>query len=69
MNIKYGPSTTILPPPYIGGYMYIGVIKAAMDILGLKGGRIRCPLTDLQDEDVKRLEKILLEDVQLSKID
>jgi len=68
MNIKYGPSTSILPLPYIQNYMVYAVIKAAMDIIGLKGGRVRLPLIDLRIEDKKRLERILLEDLCLEKI-
>lgn len=68
MNEKYGPSTSILPPPYIQGYMVYATIKAAMDIIGLRGGRVRLPLLDLRIEDKKRLEKILLEDLCLERI-
>ncbi|MCS7112431.1 MAG: dihydrodipicolinate synthase family protein [Nitrososphaerota archaeon] len=67
MNIKYGPSTSILPPPYIQGYMVYAVIKAAMDIIGLRGGRVRLPLLDLKREDRKHLERILFEDLFLEK--
>lgn len=68
MNVKYGPTTSILPPPYIQGYMVYAVIKAAMDIIGLRGGRVRLPLLDLKDEDKKRLKKILLEDIGLESM-
>jgi len=69
MNNKYGPSTTILPPPYTQGCMVYAVIKAAMNILGYKGGHVRLPLIDIRDEDVKRLEKILIEHMELKPIE
>jgi len=68
MSKKYGPSTTILPYPYVGSYMMFGVMKAAMDILGLKGGHMRLPLLDISEEDRKELEKILLEKLELKKV-
>jgi len=68
MSKKYGPSTTILPYPYVGSYMMFGVMKAAMDILGLKGGHMRLPLLDISEEDKKELEKILLEKLELKKV-
>ncbi|MEM2740159.1 MAG: dihydrodipicolinate synthase family protein, partial [Candidatus Bathyarchaeia archaeon] len=67
MNVKYGPSTSILPPPYIQGYMVYAVIKVAMDIIGLRGGRVRLPLLDLKIEDRKNLERILFEDLCLER--
>jgi len=65
---KYGPSTTILPYPYVSSYMIYGVMKATMDMLGLKGGHMRLPLLDLKEEDKKELEKIVFETLELDKV-
>jgi len=68
MCSKYGPSTTILPYPYVSSYMVYGVLKATMDMLGLRGGHMRLPLLDLKEEDKKELERIVFEELGLSKI-
>lgn len=68
MESKYGPSTTILPPPYASGYLSISAIKAAMNILGLPGGRVRLPLTDLAEEDLEELRKILSDTLPLTRV-
>ncbi|MEM2154212.1 MAG: dihydrodipicolinate synthase family protein [Nitrososphaeria archaeon] len=68
MSKKYGPSTTILPYPYVSSYMMFGVMKAAMNILGLRGGYMRLPMLDIKEEDKRELEKILLEKLELKKI-
>jgi len=65
---KYGPSTTILPYPYVQSYMIYGVEKATMDMLGLHGGHVRLPLLDLKDEDKAELENIVFEELQLKKV-
>jgi len=65
---KYGPTTTILPYPYVSSYMIYGVMKSTIDMLGLKGGRMRLPLLDLKEEDEKELEKIVFEKLDLSKV-
>jgi len=65
---KYGPSTTILPYPYVSSYMIYGVYKAAMDMLGLAGGYMRLPMLNIKDEDKKELEKILFEKWNLTRI-
>ncbi|MCP8322278.1 MAG: dihydrodipicolinate synthase family protein [archaeon] len=67
MNEKYGPTTSIMSYPYVDMYMIYGVIKAAMDILGLHGGHMRLPLLDISDEDKKKLEKIIFEKTVLAK--
>jgi 4-hydroxy-tetrahydrodipicolinate synthase len=66
---KYGPSTTILPYPYVSSYMIYAVMKATMDMLGLRGGRMRLPLLDLKEEDRKELERIVFEVLKLERID
>jgi len=68
MCAKYGPSTTILPYPYMSSYMYIAVAKATMDMLGLCGGSMRLPLIDMKDEDKRDLEKIVFEKMGLEKV-
>jgi len=65
---KYGPTTTILPYPYVSSYLVFGISKAAMDIVGLRGGHMRLPMLDLKQEDKKELEKILFEKLELKKI-
>jgi len=42
-----------------GGNMYIGVEKAAMDIVGLRGGEVRLPLVGLNEEEKDELSSIL----------
>ena len=64
---KYGPSTAILPYPYVSSYMIYAIIKSTMDMLGLKGGHMRLPLLDLKEEDKKELEKIIFEKLELSE--
>jgi 4-hydroxy-tetrahydrodipicolinate synthase len=68
MREKYGPPTSILQPPYTTSYIYMSVRKAAMDILGLRGGSMRLPLINLKDEDKEELKKILLEGLGLKSI-
>jgi 4-hydroxy-tetrahydrodipicolinate synthase len=68
MGRKYGPSTTILPPPYVDHYMVYPVMKATMDMLGLRGGSMRLPLINLKDEDKKKLEDIVFNKLGLKKI-
>lgn len=68
MTEKYGPSTSVLQPPYTTSYIYMSVRKAAMNILGLKGGYMRLPLVNLKDEDLVELKKILTEEMGLKPI-
>jgi len=63
-----GPSTTILPYPYVSSYMIYSVLKATMDMLGLRGGRMRLSLLDLKEEDKRELERIVFEKLGLSRI-
>jgi 4-hydroxy-tetrahydrodipicolinate synthase len=60
LQSKYGPHTATLRS-WGGdqGYMYIGAIKAAMDIVGLRGGEVRAPLIGLDEEDRAELKRIL----------
>lgn len=68
MTEKYGPSTSILQPPYTTSYVYMSVRKAAMNVLGLKGGYMRSPLVSLRDEDIAELKRVLLEEMGLERI-
>jgi 4-hydroxy-tetrahydrodipicolinate synthase len=68
MNKKYGPSTTVLPHPYIDQYMEYSVIKNTMNLLGLRGGRMRLPLTDISKEDIEELKDIVFNKLKLSPI-
>ena len=68
MGRKYGPSSTILPYPYIGSYMVFGVMKATMDLLGLSGKHTRLPLLDIKEEDKVELKRIVFDVLGLSKL-
>ena len=68
MQGKYAPSTTILPYPYTGSYIMFSVMKATMDILGLRGGHMRLPLVDLKKEDKMELERVVLDRLKLTRI-
>lgn len=68
MREKYGPSTTILQPPYTTSYIYMSVRKAAMNLLGLKGGSMRLPLVNLKDEDIAELKNVLFNKLGLKMI-
>jgi len=53
---NHGPHTGI---GEVGGNMYISVFKAAMDIVGLRGGEVRLPLVGLNKEEKDELSFIL----------
>jgi len=60
LQAKYGPHTaTVNSWGGDQGYMYIGAIKAAMDIVGLCGGEVRTPLLGLDEEDKAELKRVL----------
>lgn len=46
-------------PGYTSGHIYVGVLKAAMDILGLAGGPVRGPGDDLTAAERQQLKGIL----------
>lgn len=57
---NHGPHTGVPGAGGIStGYMFIGVCKAAMDILGLRGGKVRLPLVGLNEEEKTELGSIL----------
>ena len=39
--------------------MFIAVVKAAMDIVGLRGGEVRLPLVGLNEEEKAELRDVL----------
>jgi len=60
MNVDHGPSTSFLAGGgALAGSQYISVIKAAMDIRGLRGGETRLPLVGLSEEEKAELRDIL----------
>jgi len=56
VTANHGPYTGI---GEAGGNMYISVIKAAMDIVGLRGGEVRLPLVGLNEEEKADLRDVL----------
>jgi len=60
LQFKYGPHTAT-QSSWGGdkGYMYLGAIKAAMDIVGLSGGEVRAPLIGLDSDDRAELKRVL----------
>jgi len=52
---NHGPATGVTG----GAVTYIAVYKAAMDIMGLRGGEVRLPLVGLTDEEKAELAQIL----------
>ncbi len=53
---NHGPHTGISEA---GGNMFVGVEKAAMDIVGLRGGEVRLPLVGLNEEEKTELRYVL----------
>ena len=54
-------SVSIIPECLRENYMYMGVGKAAMDIVGLHGGPLRLPLEDLTAEERQEVKEALKE--------
>jgi 4-hydroxy-tetrahydrodipicolinate synthase len=57
--INHGPHVGIAGASIQAGYMYLAVIKAAMDMLGLRGGEVRLPLIGLNNNEKGELREIL----------
>ena len=55
VNTNHGPGTGLSN----GVPTFISVIKAAMDIIGLRGGEVRLPLVGLNEDEKVQLGKIL----------
>lgn len=58
---KKRESISIIPECLRSNYMYLGVGKAAMDLVGLHGGPVRLPMEDLTDEEKQELKEALKE--------
>jgi len=58
---KKRESISIIPECLRSNYMYMGVGKAAMDLVGLHGGPVRLPMEDLTDEEKQELKEALKE--------
>jgi len=56
VTVNHGPHTGV---GEVGGSMFIGVIKAAMDLIGLRGGEVRLPLVGLNEEEKTELRDVL----------
>ena len=48
-------------PDYTAGHIYVGVLKAAMDMVGLAAGPVRGPGDDLTSEERAELKALLLD--------
>jgi len=55
MSASHGPSTGLRP----GASMQFAEMKAAMDMLGLRGGEVRLPLVGINEEEKAELHGIL----------
>ncbi len=58
---KKRESISIIPECLRSNYMYMGVGKAAMDLVGLRGGPVRLPMEELTDEEKQELKEALKE--------
>jgi len=56
VTANHGPHTGV---GLAGGSMGFSMLKASMDILGLRGGEVRLPLVGLNDEEKAELRSIL----------
>jgi len=52
-------SISIIPECLRTNYMYMGIGKAALDLVGLSGGPLRLPMEDLTDEEKQELKEVL----------
>jgi len=58
-SMKNRATLSVLPTVLRGNAMCTSVGKAAMDLVGLRGGKPRLPLTELTQEEKERLRSIL----------
>ena len=58
---KKRESISIIPECLRANYMYMGMGKAAMDLVGLSGGPLRLPMEDLTDKEKQELKEVLAE--------
>jgi 4-hydroxy-tetrahydrodipicolinate synthase len=47
-------------PPFTSGHIYVGILKAALEMVGLAGGPVRGPGDDLSDAERKQLRGLLV---------
>lgn len=59
VDAAHGPTTTILPKGYEESYMWLAVIKEAMNLSGLCGGSPRLPILPLTKKEKEELSKVL----------
>ncbi len=60
VNVDHGPNTSFLAAGgALAGSQYISVIKAAMDIRGLRGGETRLPLVGISEKEKAELRDVL----------
>ena len=60
VSVNHGPPTNVPGfAQFWAGYMGLGVFKAAMDIVGLRGGKVRLPLVDINSKERAELRDIL----------
>ncbi len=60
VTVNHGPPINVPGVPvFTAGSMYIAVIKAAMDIVGLRGGDVRSPLANLNEAEKNELRDAL----------
>lgn len=57
--MKPRETPSIIPTAYRANYMYMGVGKACLDLVGLRGGPCRLPMEDLTPSEREELKKIL----------
>jgi 4-hydroxy-tetrahydrodipicolinate synthase len=55
-NRKYGPTTAIAGSR---SYVDLSVVKQGLDLLGLCGGKVRGPITNIESEDVEELRTVM----------
>ena len=58
---KKRESISIIPECLRENYMYMSIGKAAMDLVGLRGGPLRLPMEDLTDEEKQEPKEALEE--------
>jgi len=61
-----GPDPWVLPG-YASGHIYVGVMKAALELMGLAGGPVRGPGDDLTSEERAELSTLMSEIGLLSR--
>ncbi len=47
-------------PGFASGHIYVGMLKAALDLMGLAGGPVRGPGDDLNDDERSQLRELLV---------